>query len=226
MLTRTPLTGFTEGPLSLSFFLSLSLCLYRVPCICVLVWGPQYNSGRGSCASVHASVGRYLSSRVWVDAACIDFLSRVSQSVSISSRRRAIVMYVFLPVCRWFGGFLRGAAADGCTAVVVLVHVGGGAGQVYVAGLGDSAAYLARRKDDTLHSKLSTEKASRRRYPEDKNSAFSFLFFLVSLSTRTYIYVCIQLGKHRFLRAGVLSDGSLCFMECNDRDCVSDCTGA
>ncbi|PHJ25291.1 protein phosphatase 2c domain-containing protein [Cystoisospora suis] len=48
---------------------------------------------------------------------------------------------------------------DGCTAVMVLVHIGGGrSGQVYVAGLGDSAAYLARRKDkNTLHSIPLTE---------------------------------------------------------------------
>ncbi|RQX72449.1 protein phosphatase 2C domain-containing protein [Toxoplasma gondii CAST] len=36
---------------------------------------------------------------------------------------------------------------DGCTAVVALFH----GQQVYVACLGDSAAYLARRKDRTLH---------------------------------------------------------------------------
>ncbi|CBZ55056.1 hypothetical protein NCLIV_054810 [Neospora caninum Liverpool] len=42
---------------------------------------------------------------------------------------------------------------DGCTAVVALFH----GQQVYIAGLGDSAAYLARRKDRNLHSIPLTE---------------------------------------------------------------------
>ncbi|PFH34075.1 protein phosphatase 2C domain-containing protein [Besnoitia besnoiti] len=45
------------------------------------------------------------------------------------------------------------ACRDGCTAVVALFH----GRHVYIAGLGDSVAYLARRRDRTLHSIPLTE---------------------------------------------------------------------